>query len=178
MRTTFTHAPWETIHFGCESLQGGAFPTPAVALRFREQAASPAQQPKSLWHAAPSGTNSWAARARPRFRFSRTGMGAGPLLFLWSYQPLGPNLLRAICAKYREVQFRSPGPKPYQRPVALFFAQIIRLMRKHGGLACSTKEHLVDGGERMSTVVLAKVGIQAEIHFLSVDAPDICRAGS
>jgi len=23
-------------------------------------------------------------------------MGAGPLLFLWSYQPLGPNLLRSI----------------------------------------------------------------------------------
>jgi len=35
MRTTFTHAPWETIHFGCESLQGRAFPTLAVALRFR-----------------------------------------------------------------------------------------------------------------------------------------------
>src|SRR2546425_8963114 len=31
MRTTFTHPPWETINFGCESLQGGAFPTPACS---------------------------------------------------------------------------------------------------------------------------------------------------
>src|SRR5438132_12203820 len=97
MRTTFTHAPWETIHFGCESLQGGAFPTPAcsAALQGSRQLV-PHSKPKSLWHAAPSGTNSWAARARPRFRFSRTGIPAGPFLFPWSYRPLGPNLLRSI----------------------------------------------------------------------------------
>src|SRR5713226_4319990 len=161
MRTTFTHAPWETIHFGCESLQGGAFPTPAcsAALQGSRQLVPHSNQNH---YGTPRPVAPTLGLHEPGPAFDLSGLA---FLLVRFCSPgrigrWGQTSLEVSGARYREVQFRSLGPKPYQRPVALFFAQIIRLMRKHRGLASSTKEHLVDGGERMSTVVLAKWGFK------------------